>query len=332
VSITIWLVVSTVAVALSPALLLVAELVAALTRDRRVAMLTRMILAYLAHELFTLLACGAAWLLAGAGRLMSSGPIQALHWRLLGWYVGGIAGSVLRTLGIQVVQEAGSEDADGALRASNPLLVLSRHAGPADTILLIDQLMARFSRRPSVVFKEALVLDPAIDLLANRLPHAVLDTEDPQQCEARITETVSGLGSRGLLLLFPEGGNFTPERRRNALRSLRRHGRRTEAGAAERMHHVLPPRPTGALAALAANRSADVVFAAHTGLGLAAYPRAIWRNLPVGRTLRTRLWLVPRSEVPTAEHEIVAWLNDWWLTIDGWIDGHAEQDERDIHA
>ena len=329
VSITIWLVVSVLALAASPVLLAVAELVARITGDRRLALMTRIFLAYFARELTTLVACGAAWLVAGAGALMRSGPIQALHWSLLRWFVGGIANGVIETLDIRVVQETGSEAAAAALQGSSPLIVLSRHAGPGDTILLIDRLLSHFCRRPSVVFKDALVLDPSIDLLAHRLPHAVLDVDDPQQCQAIIARTAARLGPRGLLLLFPEGGNFTPERRRKALRSLRRRGERSAAKAGERMQHVLPPRPTGTVAALQANPAADVVFAAHTGLGLAAYPRAIWRDLPVGGTLRTRLWLVARSEVPTDEHDIAAWLNDWWLRVDGWVDAHGESDELD---
>ena len=66
------------------------------------------------------------------------------------------------------------------------------------------------------------------------------------------------------------------------------------------MPHVLPPQPSGTLAALSAARQADVVFAAHTGLGLAAYPGQFWRDMPIGRTLHTRMWLVPASDVPAA--------------------------------
>jgi hypothetical protein len=85
------------------------------------------------------------------------------------------------------------------------------------------------------------------------------------------------------------------------------------------MQHVLPPRPSGTVAALRGNPGADVVFAAHTGLGLAAYPREIWRNLPVNKTLRTRMWLVPRTDIPGADDKIAAWLNEWWTRIDRWI-------------
>ena len=57
-----------------------------------------------------------------------------------------------------------------------------------------------------------------------------------------------------------------------------------EAAQAEGMSHVLPPRPSGALAALRGNPGADVIFGAHSGLGLAAFPHEIWREMPLGKT------------------------------------------------
>jgi 1-acyl-sn-glycerol-3-phosphate acyltransferase len=324
-SITLWLCLSLSFLALSPVLLGLAELVSALSGDRRLALMIRILIAYFGRELVTLIACGGIWLLTGLGAMMRTGGMQDAHWRLLRWFVGGIAGSVLRTLQIDIVEEAGSEAAATALRERGPVLVLSRHAGPADTILLVDRLLSHFERRPSVVFKEAISLDPSVDLIAHRLPHAVLDLDDPDECEARIARTAAAVGPRGVLLLFPEGGNFSAQRRRAALRSLRRRRRHAAARAAEDMQHVLPPRPSGTATALRANPAADVVFAAHTGLGLAAYPREIWRHLPVDRTLRTRMWLVRRADVPTEEEDVVAWLNDWWLRIDAWIDEQGQE-------
>jgi 1-acyl-sn-glycerol-3-phosphate acyltransferase len=325
VSVTLWLVVSVVVLACSPVLIAVGEAVAILTGDRRLALMTRIVVGYFARELTTLLGCGAIWLLAGAGLRMGSRRIQALHWRLLRWFVGGIAANVRKQLGIRIAQESESDQAATALRGDRPLFVLSRHAGPADTILLIDRLLTHFGRRPSVVFKDTIVLDPSIDLIAHRLPHAVLDVDDPAECETRIARTAAALGPRGALLMFPEGGNFTPERRRRALRSLRRRGHKAAARAGERMEHVLPPRPSGTVTALRANRTADVVFAAHTGLGLAAYPLEIWRKLPVGRTLQTRMWLAPRAEIPVEEEEVAEWLNAWWARLDAWIGARGEE-------
>jgi 1-acyl-sn-glycerol-3-phosphate acyltransferase len=199
-------------------------------------------------------------------------------------------------------------------------LFFCRHAGPGDTILLIDRLLTHFDRLPSVVFKESVALDPCVDLIGHRLPHAVLDTSKKEECDARIEEVAAGLGGHGVLVLFPEGGNFTPERRRRAIRKLWRSDRRSEAAKAEAMSHVLPPRPTGALAALRGNPEANVIFAAHSGLGLAAFPTQIWREPPIGKTFHTHMWLSPAAERPLDPDEQVAWIYDWWKRLDNWIE------------
>jgi 1-acyl-sn-glycerol-3-phosphate acyltransferase len=129
-----------------------------------------------------------------------------------------------------------SPDAAQALERDGPLLFFSRHAGPA-TVLLVDLLLCRYGRLPSVVFKDTLALDPCVDLIGHRLPHAVLDTSDREQCEARIEEVTAKLDARGILVLFPEGGNITADRRRRALRKLWRKGRRREAQQARQMSH-----------------------------------------------------------------------------------------------
>ena len=317
-TVTAWLVVSATCVVLSPLLLGLGALLGALTGRPQPMIVARLIVAYFAHELAVLVACGALWILAGAGRRIDAPRLQRLHWRLLRWYAAGLAAAARRSLGIDVVSDA-SPEATRALAADAPLIVLSRHAGPGDTIFIADQLLSRFHRRPSVVFKETIAIDPCIDLLAHRLPHAMLDPSDREQCEAAIADTTGGLGPRGTLLLFPEGGNFTRERWHSAVRRLWRKGQRESAERAETMVHVLPPQPVGVLAALGARSDADIVFSAHTGLGLAAYPLQLLREMPIGRTLRTRMWLVRRDEVPVTADEQVAWLYDWWKRIDEWI-------------
>lgn len=324
VSITVWLILSVLVLVVSPLLLAVAELAALVTGDRRWPIVVRVVLAYFLRELTTLVACGALWLASGCGLWMRSRPLRRWHWRLLRWFVSGLAAAALGALQIDVVEE-GSHEAMEALAQDGALLVFSRHAGPADTILLIDRLLRRFGRRPSVVFKEAIALDPSVDLISHRLPHALLDVDDRKECEARITRTTASLGERGALLLFPEGGNFTPDRRQAALRSLLRRGHRQAAARGAEMHHVMPPRPSGALTALDAAPDAPVIFAGHTGLGLAAYPGQIWRELPVAGTLYTRMWLVPRSQIPAGTDERCVWLNDWWKRIDDWIDAHGTE-------
>jgi 1-acyl-sn-glycerol-3-phosphate acyltransferase len=321
VTVTAWLVMSVVCLALSPLLLALAALVGKVTGRPQTLIFARLVVAYFALELSTLVACAALWLASGAGVWMGTQRLQRWHYRLLRWFVHAFARRCFALFDIRV-PPAQSTEASRALESDAPLLFFSRHAGPGDTVLLIDRLLTGFDRLPSVVFKQSVTMDPCVDLIAHRLPHAVLDTARKEECEARIEEVAAGLRGRGVLVLFPEGGNFTPERRRSALRRLHRKGRRGSAAKAERMPHLLPPQPTGALAALRGNRGADVIFATHTGLGLAAYPSQFWRDMPFGRTFHTRMWLVPAAEVPDTREEQIAWLYNWWERIEDWVATH----------
>jgi 1-acyl-sn-glycerol-3-phosphate acyltransferase len=324
VTITVWLLVSIVCLALSPLLLLLAALTSRLTGRPQALIFTRLAIVYFALELAVLIACGGLWLAACAGLLIGTPPFQRLHLALLRHFVHGFARRWIALLEVEVAEEEGAA-ARRALQDDGPLLLFSRHAGPGDTVLLIDRLLSGYGRSPSVVFKESVAIDPCVDLIAHRLPHAVLDTHDRKECEQRIEEVAAGLGSRGVLLLFPEGGNFTAQRRRTAIRSLRRRGHRRQAARADELQHVLAPRPGGALAALRGNPEAGVVFAAHTGLGLAAFPREIWRQAPLARTFSSVMWLVPAAERPTDPDAQVQWLEDWWRRLDDWIETHGSE-------
>jgi 1-acyl-sn-glycerol-3-phosphate acyltransferase len=330
VTVTLWLLVSIAVLVLSPVLLALAALASAVTGRPQMLIFTRLAVVYFALELAVLIACGGLWLAACGGLLMKTPLFQRLHVALLRQFVHVFTLRWIALLEIEMAEEETSA-ASRALEADGPLLFFSRHAGPGDTILLIDRLLTRYERSPSVVFKESVAIDPCVDLIAHRLPHAVLDTADKEACEARIEEVAAGLGERGVLLLFPEGGNFTAERRRRAIRKLRRSGRRREAARAERMDHVLPPRPSGALAALRGNPGAEVVFAAHSGLGLAAFPREVWQQTPLTRTFTSAMWLAPVAERPADPEAQVVWLYDWWKRLDDWVDAQGSETPAAAH-
>lgn len=324
-TVTTWLLMSGVALVLSPLLLLIALVVSAVTRRPQPRLLARLIVTYFARELGVLVACGLIWVASGCGVAIHRRRFQQLHYTLLRWFVHGLARKVIALLNLGVSVELSDEAAE-ALDGDSPILFFSRHAGPFDTLLLVDLLASRYRRHPSVVLKDTLAVDPSVDLIGHRLPHAVLDTSHHEGAEERIEEVSAGLGRRGVLVLFPEGGNFTSGRRRAALSKLRRRGRVREAAAGELMTHVMPPHPGGALAALRGNREAEVVFAAHTGLGLAAFPRELWRHPPIGRTFTARMWGVTAAGRPRDPDRQVEWLYDWWKRIDGWVDAQGEGD------
>ena len=111
-------------------------------------------------------------------------------------------------------------------------------------------------------------------------------------------ELAGGLDENDALVIFPEGGNFTPERRRRGIERLRGLGLDRMADRAARMTHVLAPRPGGLLAALDAAPDADVVLVAHTGLDHMLTVGDVWRELPMDKVIVMRWWQVPRAEIP----------------------------------
>lgn len=323
-TVTTWLILTAVCLVLSPLLLGLAALAAAILRRPQPLLATRLFIAYCARELGGLVACGALWLLSGFGVRIRAPRFRRLHYRLLRWYVHGLAVKALELLDVDVAAQV-SPDVAAALERDQPLLFFSRHAGPGDTVLLVDLLQSEYNRLPSVVFKDTLAIDPCIDLVGHRLPHAVLDTSDREECEARIKQVAANLDPRGIFVLFPEGGNFTIERRRRALRKLWRKGRHRQAEQARQMSHVMPPQPMGAIAALQANPQADVIFGAHTGLGLAAFPRELWKRTPIGQTLTEKMWVVPAAERPKDPDQQVEWLYEWWRRIDQWVGRQGQE-------
>jgi hypothetical protein len=87
------------------------------------------------------------------------------------------------------------------------------------------------------------------------------------------------------------------------------------------MPNLLPPRPGGALAAIAACPDADVIFVAHAGLDNIVTVADVWSKFPVDQVIRARWWRLPGDSVPrSADYEAqVQWLYDWWERIDAWI-------------
>ena len=181
-----------------------------------------------------------------------------------------------------------------------PLIVACRHAGPGDSFTLIHALMHWYDREPRVVLKDTLAWDPAVDVMMNRIPARFVSPGKGRARTSRrqIADLARDLDENDAFVIFPEGGNFTPERRQRGIDRLRRLGLERMARRAERMTHVLAPRPGGLLAALDAAPEADVVLVAHTGLDHLLTVGDIWRELPMDKVIVMRWWQVPRDGDP----------------------------------
>jgi 1-acyl-sn-glycerol-3-phosphate acyltransferase len=279
-------------------------------------------LVWLVLESAALVACLGLWITSGFGGQLRSEPYQRRHYAIMRWFLDVIFQVATNVFRLRVeVQEPELTRAERAARLTRPVIVLSRHAGPGDSFLLVHHLLADYHRRPRVVLKAVLQLDPGVDVMMNRVPHAFVNARHAGEGRVikEIERLASDLGPTGALVIFPEGGNFTPRRRLRAIERLERNRLTEQAARARAMEHLLAPRTGGALAAIAAAPTADVIFVAHTGLEDLVTVGDIWRSLPMEQVLKARWWRVPAAEVPSGRAAQVRWLYDWWARIDAWI-------------
>jgi 1-acyl-sn-glycerol-3-phosphate acyltransferase len=270
------------------------------------------------------IAAAVLWVRCGFGRRMQTRSARAAHYTVLRRLLDVLLRAAQRLFTLRIVTdgESWSPLDDGVPGSTNAMVVLSRHAGPGDSFLLVQTLMNRdHLRQPRIVLKDLLQWDPLIDVYLNRLPNHFVATGPGGGARAisAIADLARDLGEEDALLIFPEGANFTPRRRFRAIERLRGRGLLHAARRAEAMQHVLPPRPAGVGAAVQAAPHADVVFVAHTGLEHLDSVRDLWRSLPMDKTLHLRWWFVPAADVPREEGELDEWLYRWWETIDAWI-------------
>ncbi|WP_236683374.1 1-acyl-sn-glycerol-3-phosphate acyltransferase [Demequina sediminicola] len=262
------------------------------------------------------------WVISGFGWKVNSDWFQRRHYRLAGVMLRSLFRAARRVLRLTV--EFRDADLD-ALAPGRPIIVVSRHAGPADSFIIVEALINRFRREPAIVLKDTLQWDPAVDVLLNRVPaRFVAPSSRRKRGAASGTKSVgslaAGLSGNDALLIFPEGANATPKRREKRIAQLRAGGHEALAERAESMPHVMPPHPGGVLAAIDACPEATVVMIAHTGLERLSTVRDVWRELPVDKKITLRGWAAEPDEIPSSRAEREDWLFDWWERIDSWID------------
>jgi 1-acyl-sn-glycerol-3-phosphate acyltransferase len=263
------------------------------------------------------------WLASGLGRRIRTPYWEGLHYDLVQGLMYVVFREARRVLALRIETEGRAPDAF----PGRPLIVACRHAGPGDSFTLIHALMDWYDREPRVVLKDTLAWDPAVDVVMNRIPaRFVSPGKGGADFEKQIADLARGLDANDAFVIFPEGGNFTPERRQRGIDRLRKLGLERMARRAERMTHVLAPRPGGLLAALDAAPEADVVLVAHTGLDHMLTVGDVWRELPMDKVITMRWWQVPRDEIPDGREAQIEWLFGWWERIDAWITEHRPRE------
>jgi 1-acyl-sn-glycerol-3-phosphate acyltransferase len=287
----------------SPLLLAGGALLAAATRSTRPARTVGLAMAYAFIELRTLvkLAVGDA----DGDRLMKD-------------FLNAAYVAARKLLDVEVVLDPSSASPESIPR-DEPVIVLSRHCGPGDTVMVAWLLMFTYRLQVRIVLKAVLHYEPLLDFAGQRGYLCFLARGD--RARQQIHDLAASLGGGQALLLFPEGANFTLPRWRAAIAELRETGRIRAAGRALRRSYTLPPRTGGAIAAVTGAPSANVLVLTHNGFCPDGRARPWWQ-LPVHRQLLVRTTLIAATELPRPD-QLGSWLERTWTKVDAWVAGHT---------
>jgi 1-acyl-sn-glycerol-3-phosphate acyltransferase len=235
--------------------------------------------------------------------------------------------AVRRILDVEVVLDPASAMPDTIPR-DEPVIVLSRHCGPGDSVLVAWLLAVEYRLQLRIVLKAVLQCEPVLDLAGERGCLIFLGRGD--RARRQIRNAAGSLVGGQAMLLFPEGANFTWPRWHNAIVQLRSTGGLRAAGRALRQSHTLPPRSGGAAAAVAGAPGANVLVLAHSGFCADGRARPWWR-LPIHRQLLIRTVVVPATRIPPPD-QLGPWLQRAWTQVDSWVATHSASDDGGVHG
>lgn len=262
------------------------------------------------------------WSLSSRHPDRSSPQWRADHERLLTTFLDSLMFYTRRWLGLEVrLTDRMHFGAHG-----RPLIALARHAGPFNSLAVAWLLARTAGRLPRIVLAESLRWDPGLDTILTRLDSFFVPSRSGAGNDrlAGVERMATSLEADDVFLIFPEGQNWSPSRRRKLIERLRSRGDEARARKAERLVNVLPPMSRGAWAARSARPDADVMVMAHAGLGRLSTARLVWAALPfTDRPFLVKTWTYAAAEVPSDADAFSAWLDARWLEVDAWVAENA---------
>ena len=239
--------------------------------------------------------------------------------RLMGDVLTTAYAAVRRILDVEVVLDPSSTTPEDIPR-HEPVIVLSRHCGPGDSLLVAWLLTIEYRLQVRIVLKAVLRCEPVLDFAGELGCLCFLARGG--RARRQIHDLAASLVGGQALLLFPEGANFTWPRWRTAIAELRSTGRIRAASRALRQSYTLPPHIGGVTAAVTGAPSANVLVLTHNGFCPDGRARPWWQ-LPVHRQLLVRTALFPAAELPEPD-QLSPWLERTWTQVDAWVADHTD--------
>jgi 1-acyl-sn-glycerol-3-phosphate acyltransferase len=243
--------------------------------------------------------------------LVGRAKSRSLNYALQGWWTRNIVRALRVTVGVQIEVEGFSELGPG------PFVALCRHASLADSVMSAWVLSDHAQLKPRYVLKKELKLDPCLDLIGHRLPNYFIDrTSANISSELQgIEQMAEGLLENEVAVIFPEGSRANPKKREQALAKLQARSPQ-RASRLQKLQHLLPPKPAGASALLAAVPNANVITMWHSGFdGLDTF-KGIVHHL-ARRAIRVHVKITEHHRSTVASGEaFVDWLDAQWVSMD----------------
>ncbi|NQV05926.1 lysophospholipid acyltransferase family protein [bacterium] len=266
---------------------------------------------YLTFEAFLVPVLFGCWLVAGFGR--SHRMLDSSSYVLQAWWAGALFWTFRTLFGVALDVEGDEVVVPG------PIILMLRHASIADVLLANVVVTRGRGIKLNYVFKRELLLDPAIDIAANRMDNHFVARSGGSTSEiAAIRALSADLDEHHGVLIYPEGTRFTSQKRQRAVAHLQK--TRPDLGRrAMLFRHVLPPRLGGPITLLDPLTPADVVIVSHVGLDGVAEVKDFLGGAMVGTTLRVSFERFACDDVPDNTEGRIAWLFDRWTEVDNWI-------------
>jgi 1-acyl-sn-glycerol-3-phosphate acyltransferase len=280
---------------------------------------TLFLLQYAINDSIEILLAPLYWVLAGCGTRLDQPASIARHERLQKWSIDVLARRAERLLGLRIDIDP---DSISAL-TPGPVVVLCRHVNIVDASLP-TLLYQRLGYRTLGVIMAELLADPGFDLIYGRTGSVFIPRDNGPDAVAMVRRLGQNVDAKSAVVIFPEGRLFRPDRLDRAKARLALENPSRAARLAS-LSYVLPPRPGGVLALLD-TIPADVVVIAHTGLDQYGSFSELAKAVPLRNPIVVCAWRIPRDQIPVADGDRIAWLDDQWVLVNDRLANDAQSE------
>jgi len=236
---------------------------------------------------------------------------RSLNYKLQAWWTRNVVRALRVTVGVKIEVEGFTDLGPG------PFVALCRHASLADSVMSAWVLADHAHLKPRYVLKQELKLDPCLDVVGHRLPNYFINRSSANVASELqgIEQMAAGLADNEVAVIFPEGSRANARKRERALQKIETRSPE-RAGRLSALQNLLPPKPAGAAALLAAVPHANVITMLHSGFdGLDTFKGIV--NHLARRAIRVHVKIAEHHRSTVASGEaFVDWLDQQWLAMD----------------